>query len=106
MPLRSRPSYANGSSGAMSEQRYVARNFCNIGIRSEFNIENMKLFRGWLTDDCALTMKFQSVECTRARCNYWRIKRGYVANKFTLEAENAGKEFTTSHSILLMSECY
>lgn len=57
-------------------------------------------------DDCALTMKFQSGECMRARRNYQRIKHGYAANKFTLEAENAGEEFTTSHSILLMPECY
>lgn len=53
--------------GTMPGQRYVARNFRDIGIHSEFNIENMKLFRGWLADGCALTMKFQSEECTRAR---------------------------------------
>jgi hypothetical protein len=45
----------------------VARNFRDIGIHSDFNIENMKLFRGWLADGCTFTMKFQSEECTRAR---------------------------------------
>lgn len=52
---------------AMAGQRYVVRNLRDIGIHSEFNIENMKLFRGWLADGCALTMKFQREECTRAR---------------------------------------
>lgn len=37
-----------GRRDAMAGQLYVARNFRDIGIRSEFNIENMKLFRGWL----------------------------------------------------------
>jgi len=46
-------------------QRYVVRNFRDIGIHSEFNIKNMKLFREWLADGCALTMKFQSEECAR-----------------------------------------
>ena len=32
-----------GNAGATG---YVARNFRDIGIHSEFNIENMKLFRG------------------------------------------------------------
>lgn len=50
MPLRWRSYYANGLSrrGNAGARRYVARNFRDIGIHSEFNIENMKLFRGWL----------------------------------------------------------
>lgn len=48
MPLRCRVVLCKWVFGAMPGQWYVARNFRNIGIHSEFNIENMKLFREWL----------------------------------------------------------
>lgn len=49
-----------GRRGAMAGQRYVARNFRDIGIRSEFNIENMKLFRGWLGGWLRLRWNFKA----------------------------------------------
>lgn len=53
-----------------------------------------------------LRWNFKAKNVRERGCNYRRIKHGYAVNKFTLGAENAGKEFITSHSILLMPECY
>lgn len=93
-PCQQRSSYANGSSGRNggATVEYVARNFRNIGIRSEFNIENMKLFRGWLGGWlCAYDEISKRRECTRARRNYQRIKHGYAQNKFHIGSGKRGK---------------
>jgi len=87
--------------------------FAILVFALEFNIENMKLFHQrmagrWLSDGSRMTVRLRwnfKAENVRERARS-AIKHGYAANKFTLAAENASKEFASSHSILPMSECY
>jgi len=96
--------YANGSRQCNVEGNGTSREiFAILVFTLSLTLKIWNCFANGWRMAVRLRWNFKAKNVRERGYNYRRIKHDYAANKFILGAENAGKEFTTSHSILLMS---